>query len=359
MRILDNNKTYQVSIEINLVADFIEAIFLTAKKDDLLKIGDEMEFKIHGDFNEFLSNMEKNISRFMKQELDYFFDFNIGGIGYLGFLNYFYENTDIQDINQMINIIEASDTETFIFNITRSIIDDYIDITEQKHLFKEKNYTKLIDIISKKENDLVIKEKLIESIENPIEAKQRFCLLLRQFYQKSYKIFENKILDTLTHEKDKYEKLLKKGAKFFFTQYTKNDISFYSSEKTLIFPSFSKHVGVCSFLRNKQSILIIGIKNNDFYGKKAVKERLHRFFKVLCDKKRLDIIDLLGERPHYVQEMAEKLELTSATISYHLNFLFGLDLVYCERDEHRIYYSLNKEKAHEMFDEAVKLLLHE
>lgn len=363
MQILDNNKTYHIEFFSSTIIEFLESMFFIGAKVDLLNIRKEMQFNVDESFISLIEGMENKLSRFIRQELEYFFDLNKSdGLGYYCFINYLVENSHITEIDELINTIEKSSIDTFIYYMTKSAISDCVSKVEREELYKEKSYSKLRDVISiNMKGELSVKEKLLESLDNPLETKQRFCLLLRQFYIKSYKLFEEEILNLSKPQKKKYEKLLLENPKFFFNHYAKNDISLYTPEKIFIFPSFMKHAGSTSILRDELniSLIILGAKNYELYGKKATKDRLQKFFKILCDKKRLDIIDLLGERPHYVQEMAQKLDLTSATISYHMNFLYGFDLVCSERDEHRIYYSLNKEKAKEMFDEAVRTLLHQ
>lgn len=363
MEILDNNNTYHVEFNSSTVVEFLQSMFFIGAKQDILNIGKEIQFNHDETFINIIEGMEEKLSRFMNQELKYFFGLDEStSIGYYCIINCLVKNPHIKEVDELIKNIETSDIDTFIYNMTKSFIFDTITKVERERLYKEKAYSELIEIVSTNTvNGLSIKEKLLESFDNPIETKQRFCLLLKQFYLKSYKLFEMEILNQVEPQKEKYEKLFLENPKFFFTHYTKNDISLYTPEKVHVFPSFMKHAGSTSILRDELniSIVILGSKNDELYGKKATKERLQKFFKILCDKKRLDIIDLLGQRPHYVREMAEKLNLTSATISYHMNFLYSFDLVCSERDEHRVYYSLNKEKAKSMFDEAVRTLLHQ
>ncbi len=360
MEILDNNIKYHIELRTSTVIEFIQTMFFIGSKDELVKLGNEVQFFHDGKFLEIVDKIERKLSRFITQELEYFF--NTDDFGYYCALNYIVENPDVKEINELIKNIEKTDIDTFIYYITKSLVGEYVTKDKSKALYKEKKYCEIIDIIDKNiEQDLSIKEKLLESLKNPVETKQRFCLLLKQFYLKSYKLFEDEIISIVKPEGEKYEKLFLDNPKSFFIQYIKNDLSFYTPEKIYLFSSFMKLAGSTSVIRDEQhiSIIVMGTKNDEFYGRKAIKERIQKFFKILCDKKRLDIIDLLGERPHYVQEMAEKLSLTSATISYHMNFLYSFDLVCSERDEHRVYYSLNKDKAKEMFDEAVRTLLHE
>lgn len=64
--------------------------------------------------------------------------------------------------------------------------------------------------------------------------------------------------------------------------------------------------------------------------------------KSISDKTRYQILRYLINGECYGQELAEKLGLTMATISYHMDFLWGLDLVSIHRDGHKVYYTINK-----------------
>jgi len=64
--------------------------------------------------------------------------------------------------------------------------------------------------------------------------------------------------------------------------------------------------------------------------------------KVLGDKTKQDILYALRHEELYGQELAEKLGLSTATISYHMSLLLNLGFVYVKRENTRLYYSLNK-----------------
>ena len=51
------------------------------------------------------------------------------------------------------------------------------------------------------------------------------------------------------------------------------------------------------------------------------KERVLNFLKAVSDRKRMDIIELLTEKPWYVNEIAEKIGMSAATTSYHITTL--------------------------------------
>jgi biotin operon repressor len=77
-------------------------------------------------------------------------------------------------------------------------------------------------------------------------------------------------------------------------------------------------------------------------------ELLLEFFKVLADEKRLQIVGLLARQEYSVEELAAILNLSSATVSHHLQRLTKAGLVQARADQHYHVYSLRPQTLHEM-----------
>lgn len=73
-------------------------------------------------------------------------------------------------------------------------------------------------------------------------------------------------------------------------------------------------------------------------------------FKNLSDLNRYKFIKLLSQGEKYGQEIADELNITSATVSYHANNLLITNLLKMERYENKTYYSLNKDTLREMIN---------
>lgn len=77
------------------------------------------------------------------------------------------------------------------------------------------------------------------------------------------------------------------------------------------------------------------------------------FLKVLADKTRLDILNILMNEDSYVEKLASDLSLTPATVCYHLKKMEHVGIVNCSRSQFYIIYSLNKE----LFDRPLSELI--
>lgn len=66
-------------------------------------------------------------------------------------------------------------------------------------------------------------------------------------------------------------------------------------------------------------------------------------FKCLSDNSRLKIINSLMIEPMYVELLAERLELSTSTISFHLKKLLDANIVSSKKEQYYTVYSLNEE----------------
>lgn len=72
-------------------------------------------------------------------------------------------------------------------------------------------------------------------------------------------------------------------------------------------------------------------------------------FKVLSDSQRRAILEMLREGRLNAGEIAQRLQISSAALSYHLKLLKGADLVTEYKEKNFIYYEINTS----VFDELI------
>lgn len=72
-------------------------------------------------------------------------------------------------------------------------------------------------------------------------------------------------------------------------------------------------------------------------------EQVLKLFKGLADRSRLQILKSLLEEDMYVERLAQRLELTPATVSFHLKKLMDAGAVSSRREQYYTMYSINKE----------------
>lgn len=67
-----------------------------------------------------------------------------------------------------------------------------------------------------------------------------------------------------------------------------------------------------------------------------------KIFKCLSDNSRLKIINSLMIEPMYVELLAERLSLSTSTVSFHLKKLMDADIVSSKKEQYYTIYSLNE-----------------
>ena len=111
--------------------------------------------------------------------------------------------------------------------------------------------------------------------------------------------------------------------------------------------SFSENINPLTPI-NESSICYFGYKFHELMnlskGKKNEEEILLEKLKCLSDKSKYEILKMLNTEPMYGQQIAQKLNLTTATISYHMNALSLNKLVTINKRDNKAYYSINKEE---------------
>lgn len=79
--------------------------------------------------------------------------------------------------------------------------------------------------------------------------------------------------------------------------------------------------------------------------------------KLLGDKSKFEILSYVRDKEAYGSELAKHLNLTTATVSHHMNALLAAGLVVLKRVDNRIYYMANKKALEEVLDYCKKILL--
>lgn len=72
-------------------------------------------------------------------------------------------------------------------------------------------------------------------------------------------------------------------------------------------------------------------------------------FKVLADSQRREILTMLKDERLNAGEIAERLQITPAALSYHLKLLKNADMISEYREKNYIYYEINTT----VFDELI------
>lgn len=117
---------------------------------------------------------------------------------------------------------------------------------------------------------------------------------------------------------------------------------------------FFHHHNIISY--NQNTYLMIYNINIDNSFDDGEAERLSELLKVLSDKSRLEILRQLKRRPTYGKILSTRLNLTTATISRHLDQLKAINLIKEDKSNNVKYYYVNSDEVEKLFDEIRKFI---
>ena len=219
-----------------------------------------------------------------------------------------------------------------------------LNIEELAKSKKDDLISLLIDKIDEREYKDDMKWFLLSLIKDPIDHMKKFVALTKR-YVPLYQEFKKKywsIYQEFIHWTE--EKLDKEGTKFLEEHLKFLNLEHYDKvylNFSLLGLSTSYHLG------DGNVHLFIGSTFKRYVEEEEDKRDIDKhlmIYKVLSDRTRFDIIKMLLEKESYGQEIAQRLGITTATVSYHIEFLFAASLIRLERKSRRIYYSVNTEQ---------------
>lgn len=121
-----------------------------------------------------------------------------------------------------------------------------------------------------------------------------------------------------------------------------------------VFSPFGITIAMNDFERNKKDLIRLGIMLDKrfelIFDKRMSKEDIVELGKVLSDKSKVDILELVSKKPYYGKELANALGLSTATISYHVNALLKEGCLQAEVISNKVYYSIDNEKMSAYLD---------
>lgn len=93
------------------------------------------------------------------------------------------------------------------------------------------------------------------------------------------------------------------------------------------------------------------------HNRKLICEDVLEALKLLSDKSRFEIMKFIRDKEAYGNEIAEHLNLTTATVSHHMGVLLSAGLINIEKRSGKMYYKVNHELVKEYLDYFEERLL--
>lgn len=342
-----------INIQFHLPVEFLYSLFAIGTENHFYKMITDFNLNPNEEISNSIIELKENLSNFMKNEIEYFF--SLSGIGYI-FYQYILLHHDITDIPQLLKVFHEYEPNDLTFRIVESVCKSNMPHLNTKEYTELKlDIHKMTSLVKKTEfQDTLRQEKVIECLNNPEETKQRLFLLLSQFYKHHFSKIETHLCQILINGKEKFELLYNSNPQKFLEQYL--NLTSYPKLSPTICISFFKYISWHHYSMisiENSDWFILGIYSDLLFNETLSFERYAFIFKTLSDPNRIAILKLLSERSWYGQEIAEKLNITPATISYHISFLQKSGFISFKRIDNRSYYCINKDNLTKSLEDFI------
>ncbi|QAA33286.1 hypothetical protein C1I91_17445 [Clostridium manihotivorum] len=312
--------------------------------------------RMHGEIEKYLQTFKKKCT-IEAYELDLFF-------------KGFYDKNDSKHIAGLLVNTEA-DEDLLVYK--ESIIN------KNEEEVKSEIFKNIVNVLEDAEydnsDDLPLKvDKVVEYLNNKnISSEEKWKLIVVLNDAKSYIIrlidiilsniqaYEVSVKNVLTLS-DKVVLELKDKIKQD-DKYICNLISINMDglKKIIVYPAIANQYSVTAKFHEESLYIYFGamfeVMVNLTSKSKDSKNKVQNILRILSDKSKLEILQLLKQKEYYGIEIAEKLNLTTATVSYHMNNLLLYGFIYVEKVENRVYYRLNKDNILEFLKDLEGILL--
>lgn len=197
---------------------------------------------------------------------------------------------------------------------------------------------------------------------HPMEYKNKVIEVYETFYRLYYQPFEETVYEFMEKKCKKHNELFQKDQIEFLNTIGLADYTeFIIDEKKLrMIESYYIDIGLFHYYVDDTFIILFGHSIEHKFNHKLSYEQCINLFKALSDETRLEIIRITSKRPWYNKELADYFNLSTATLSYHLNLLLNLGILNFEPSiKNRYYYTTNKKNLKELFDKAYKIIVEQ
>ncbi|GMK37912.1 hypothetical protein PCCS19_09660 [Paenibacillus sp. CCS19] len=342
--------------------ELVYMMYKLANLPRLCELAEQLSFDMNTNETHLMEQASQALTPHQRRELAFFFEGPVvhSGMEY-GFIHTVLQDTEQTDINSWVSRIEAVPgqeiVEQMVFGACSNQLEELFQGDSWSNLFtdKEKLRSRLESLKFSEEQDQV-RCSLLECIDNPEEAKERYLALFRQFYMRAFQPIELLLKSIADAAIERYEIAFEENPSAFITQCLRLDPSCID-KPVKIHVSVSSQVGSAFYAGSMpEDWAVIGIYNDTYFGAAAVTEKLEKLFKALSDKKRLEFMLLLKQRQRFGKELAEELGITPGAVTYHAGFLLAANLIEIYKSENRHYYRIHTDQVIAQLNEAIRLL---
>lgn len=294
-----------------------------------------MDSKHSENKKEFYNYLHNNLTEDCKKTIEFIFNLPYHGLQILLFL---LSCDNLDDIPRFIDYVKKTDNEYFCYVLSGELIrkrEDINGIADRYIFLKPKNENALIKLASDTET-----------------AKIRFIAMLTELNMPNF----HKIIDEYQKEYDKsvssLKLLLENHSPAEIIAKIKNT-SFdekYTFKQYIFIPGMIMKPHRTYYFYNNDTFLLL--YDDDRVNSLAkVDDELIEFMKALSDKSRFQILKELILETNNCKNLSAKMNLTTATVSRHLDSLRNIGVIYEERLGKNKYYKVDYKQIKKIIDD--------
>lgn len=348
--------------KIGEVNDFFSFLYWVYNSDEINKQFEEYELESNEDYESFIRKVKQD-EYVQNEKLKSYYSMEIGLADV--FLLYS-EIWEYPEIDECLNFIKKLDKNTLRFRLIREIIrcgKNGNELEEINNRAKEIaiDEHKSIAFIKDLDYDSGLKWDLFCFLQEPEKYRDDYVSLMQNLIPVFYKYYEPKRKEINAFNKHIEKNFNDKGINFL-KQFTGIFFKYEIYEEVFITTSYVNYYSLMFKVLDHSSYIYLGLGFEESIKqyKGGEKDKLKKYvniFKNFSDTTRFQILKLIVEDEEYCsKDIAEKLGITGATVSYHINNLCSAELVIIDRKDRKNIYTVNKDVIRDGIEFLIKEL---
>lgn len=355
-----------IRIQHSPVYDFLVSLLRLANVDHSLMFGEYYDdlldrFKFDENIGRWLTKSLDKMLPEEKESLDSLFNAELRIFSILVFYTTVEQITNVPDLIKKLQKMTGKDLlaqHLYLYSLHSKSFPRITLEEAREVLSKEREAMAFID-----RTNFSAKRKweLLQFALHPEVMLEKLLHLLTWYYENIYE----KEMPRIEKSVAKYEKELEQKIRKYGNEYVSLLVNFdYSHVKTdkeiIIAVTYFGEIGYNVIFIEDQitDFYLIGHRHMEIFveRKLGILSNVH-IFKALGDETRQNIIRLLAQKEWYGEELAQKMELSNSTVSYHLNILLMEGFIKLTRVDNRTYIAINAENVRRVVEEALRRML--
>jgi len=269
-----------------------------------------------------------------------------------------------KELDKCLNHIKQLDNHLLKLKLIKKLISITSEENKENEIEEKANHTlasehESLSLIQNTEYDSGLKWELFSFLQDPEKYRDEYVEFMEELIPKFLKHYKTreKTIDEFNNYIE--EKNNANNGKYF-ESILKKFIKFDKYDEIYITTSYLDYYSITFDVLESSSYVFIGLDYEEaiaqYEGREGNKLKKHiNIFKNFSDLTRFQILKLIVEDEDYSsKDIAEKLGITGATVSYHMNNLFSAELVSMNRKKRKNIYSINKDVIKETVDFLIR-----